>query len=94
MYIIVSRLMDGDRLIINNEVSLFIGTIKNNPKGIAKARKKRQIYFENPGYRKGLVMTGLEHEYFFRMPARRRKELVMRIKDGQEFYNQLNSTYV
>jgi len=94
LYIVVSRLMEGDRLIFDDSISLFIGTIKNNPKGIAKPRKKRQIYFENPGYRRGIVLHGLDHEYFFRMPFRRRKELVERIKNGQEFYNQLNSEYV
>ena len=91
MSIMVSRLMESDRLIIEDGISLFIGTIKNNPKGIAKRHKKKQIYFENPGYRKGLVLHGLEHDYFFRMPSRRRQELVMRIKEGQDFYNQLKN---
>lgn len=90
MHLMVNRLLESDRVILRPGVSMFIGTIKNNPDSIAKRHKKKQIYWENPGYRYGLVVWGaIEHEYFFRMPARRRQELVLRIKEGQSFHNQL-----
>jgi hypothetical protein len=79
--------MESDRLIIKDGISLYIGTPRNRT--VVKARKKR-MYRKDPGpYKRhhGVVLDGLGHKYFFRMPFRRRKELAERIKNGQHFYH-------
>lgn len=94
MHILVNRLMESDRLVIDDQLSLFIGTVKKNPKKVAKARKKKQIYFATLGRRYGVVLHGMEHDFYFRMPYRRRKELYDRITEGQNFFNQIDTAYV
>jgi len=87
LHIVINRLMQQDRLVITPEISMFIGLLKKNPKRVAKVRKKKKIYFANSGRHYGLLLHGFEHEYYFRMPYRRRKQLANLIKEGNRYYN-------
>lgn len=86
--IVVSRLMESDRLLLGEGKSMFIGQLRKNSEKVGKLRKKNQFYFSTLSVKRGVVLHGTKHEYYFRMPFRRRKELMLRIKKGQNFYNQ------
>lgn len=75
--------MESERLVINKELSLYIGTPKQPKKSPKKQQKFKVVGDKRKVY--GVVLDGMEHEYFFRMPLRRRKELMQRILKGQNF---------
>lgn len=78
--------MESDRLHVKDDIYMYIGTPRNRK--VVKARKKR-LYSAVPGpYKRhfGVVLDGINHKYFFRMPFRRRNELAQRIKRGQNFH--------
>lgn len=87
LFLLVNHLMDSDRVVLQGGESIFIGLHKKNSERVASYRKKRQIYFANNGRRYGIILYGLDHKYYFRMPHRRRLELRDRINKGQRFYN-------
>lgn len=82
---VIDRLMNSDILDIGYGRRLYIGRIRENPKMIAKKRKRVNPLLLTMGKRYGVVMDGFSHNYYFRMPFRRRKELYERIKSGQSF---------
>lgn len=79
---VVDRLMMSEVFHIDNELSMYIGRLD-----------KDVNYVRSPGYKPylqllnthGVILNGFFHRYYFRMPARRRKELRERIKRGQSF---------
>lgn len=83
----MNRLMESDRLLIKDNIYLYIGTPRNRT--VVKARKKKLYGVASGPYKRhyGVVLDGIGHRYFFRMPFRRRKELAERIKGGQHFYH-------
>lgn len=82
---IVDRMMESDRLLLPYGKQMYIGVIPNNPKRIAKRRKKVELNLHTGGKRFGVRMDGTKENYYFRMPKRRRKELRERIMNGQWF---------
>lgn len=78
-------MMEGDRIILPYGKIMYIGVIPDNPKRIAKWRKKKQLNLHTDGKRYGVKLIGMEHSCYFRMPYRRRKELYERIIAGQNF---------
>lgn len=85
LHLVVNRLMEGDRLVLDDDLSLLIAWTKFNRKRVVNTRKKRQICWSNLGQNCGVMLHGMDHKYYFRMPRRRRLELASRIKAGQNF---------
>lgn len=78
---VVDRLMESDRLVIDPYTSMYIGVERMyNPK---KHRRPKKVVISDYIY--GIVLNGFFHDYFFRMPARRRAELYERLRQGQSF---------
>lgn len=76
---VVDRMMESERFIINDELSMYIGRVdpdKNNP-AIGELQDIRTTH--------GVILNGFFHNYYFRMPYRRRRELRDRLKKGQSF---------
>lgn len=77
--------MEGDRILLPYGKIMYIGVIPDNPRRIAKWRKKKALNLHTNGRRYGVKLIGMDHDCYFRMPFRRRKELVDRINGGQNF---------
>lgn len=85
MHIVINHLMESDRLVLSEGRSLMIAWTKLNRKRVVNTRKKRQICWGHLGENCGVILHGMEHKYYFRMPRRRRIELSQRIVAGQNF---------
>lgn len=86
---IVEHILESDRVLIPHKKTpsiLYIGQIPDNPKRIAKRRKKKQVRFATNDVRYGVVLDGFDHSYYFRMSFRNRCRLYERIKAGQNYH--------
>ena len=82
---IIDKMMEGDRILLPYGKIMYIGMIPDNPHRIAKWKKKKALNLHTNGRRYGVKLIGMEHDCYFRMPSRRRKELADRINGGQNF---------
>ena len=84
---IVEKMLEGDRILLPYGKTMYIGVIPHNPHRIAKWRKKKQLNLHTQGKRYGIKLLGIKEKVYFRMPFRYRKELAMRIREGQSYLN-------
>ena len=82
--LLIDHLFDLDRLVIRKKYSMYIGKLRKPH--LVKKNKQHQHNFHTDGKWYGVVLDGLNHRYFFRMPRRRREELRKRIQEGEQYY--------
>jgi hypothetical protein len=79
----IDRMMQSDRLLVDNDITMYIGKVDKDKNLIYdKTHKKSYLRMANTH---GVILNGFFHNYYFRMPARRRRELRKRLKNGQSF---------
>jgi hypothetical protein len=82
---IVGRLLEGDRYMTPYTRQMYIGVLPKNR--TTTSTKKRRIPPDKklppPKQVFGIIVEGMDQNYYFRMPGRRRKELAKRIQAGQ-----------
>lgn len=82
---LVDAVMESNWVTLPDDVVCQIGTVPTNSKRITKDKNKKVGLLHTGGKWKGIVLRGLLHNCYIRMPLRRRTELYQRIIDGQDF---------
>lgn len=79
---VIDRLMESDRFLIDDEISMYIGRLDKDVNQVTRKNYKPHLGWLNTH---GVILNGFFHNYYFRMPGRRRRELRARLKKGQSF---------
>lgn len=82
---VVSRLMESDTMQIDKHTSMYIGVTGKKGDGRQVKYRKRKLNYLHEKLIYGVVLNGFFHDYYFRMPSRRRMELLGRLQKGQTF---------
>ena len=86
MKILIDNLMEKNRLVIRRKYAMYIGKLRMKPYKLVTKHKRHNHHFHTDGKWYGVVLDGMDHNYSFRMPRRRRQELYDRIMNGEQFY--------